>query len=280
MPKLDVCLEMVFCGRPCEERIGPIAREGYDCVEFWFHDATFDGRTCDAQHPKDPRAIAEACREHGVSVNNLVLNAPDGSFGGAPVNAGDRARYLERLDEVIEFGAKIGCRTAITCTGNLQPGLSRPQMRGNLEQALGAAAAAAEKNGFTLLLEPLNTLVDHVGYYLDSSAEGAEIVKAIGKPSLQLLYDVYHMQIMEGNIMANIGRHLDVIGHFHSAGVPGRHELDEGELNYPHLLAFLDRRGYTGRFGLEYSPALADHGQSLRRVRDHLAVRNDKPAEE
>jgi len=115
--------------------------------------------------------------------------------------------------------------------------------------------------------------VDHPGYYLDSSSEGAQIVRAIGSPSLKLLYDVYHMQIMEGNIIASIRRHADVIGHFHSAGVPGRHEHFETELNYPAILKAIEETGYEGCFGLEYQPAMQDHLDSLVRVREYLEGR-------
>jgi hydroxypyruvate isomerase len=143
-------------------------------------------------------------------------------------------------------------------------------MRRNLEETLGRAAAVAAKRDFTLLLECLNTRTDHFNYYLDSSSEGAAIVRAIGSPHLRLLYDVYHMQIMEGSILASIEENLDVIGHFHSAGVPGRHELWEGELNYPEIVRRIAAGGYTGAFGLEYAPAMADHTASLRRTRKYL----------
>ena len=121
-----------------------------------------------------------------------------------------------------------------------------------------------------LLLECLNTRTDHFNYFLDSSAEGAAIVRAIDRPNLRLLYDVYHMQIMEGSVIENIEEHLDVIGHFHSAGVPGRHELMDGELNYRHIIRRIEAAGYAGAFGLEYSPASADHAESLRRTRRYL----------
>jgi len=112
--------------------------------------------------------------------------------------------------------------------------------------------------------------VDHPGYYLDSSIEGCEIVRSIGSPYLNLLYDVYHMQIMEGNIIANIRRNMDAIGHFHSAGVPGRHEHFGTELNYLVILQAIEQAGYTGFFGLEYAPELPDHHASLVRVREYL----------
>lgn len=267
MIPLDVCLESVFTGLPAEDRVKKIAQAGYRFVEFWFHDATFDGTECSKKLPKNAASLAEACRKCGITINNMVVNAPDGSFGGAPVKAGDRGRYLERLEEVIEFAGRLGCRKAITCSGNLQAGLSRARMRANLEKALGQATAIAAKEGFTLLLEPLNTHVDHPGYYLDSSVEGAELVRAIASPNLRLLYDVYHMQIMEGNVIANVEKNIDIIGHFHSAGVPGRGELFTGELNYPQILRRIGTMGYKGRFGLEYFPKMKDHLASLKKVR-------------
>jgi hydroxypyruvate isomerase len=267
MIPIDVCLESVFTWLPAEERVRKIAQAGYRFVEFWFHDATFDGTECSRKLPKNAAALAEVCRKCGVAINNMVVNAPDGSFGGAPVKAGDRSRYLERLEEVIAFAGALGCRRAITCSGNLQPGLRRARMRANLEEALGRATTIAAKQGFTLLLEPLNTRVDHPGYYLDSSAEGAELVRAIASPNLRLLYDVYHMQIMEGNVIATVEKRMDLIGHFHAAGVPGRGELFTGELNYPQILRRIGALGYQGRFGLEYFPKMKDHLASLRQVR-------------
>src|ERR1035437_841031 len=143
--KYDVCLEMVFTALPTEERILKISEAGFDSVEFWFHDATFDGNTCATSLAKDPAAIRQACKAGGVTINNMVVNAPDGSFGGAPVNANDFKKYIDRLHEVIEYAAGIDCRMAITCAGNLVEGVSRSQMRANLERAYAEAASVAEK---------------------------------------------------------------------------------------------------------------------------------------
>jgi len=274
MLRLDVCLEAVFTDLPATERIERIAGCGYDCVEFWLHDATFRGGILDKSLPKDPVELRQACAEHGVSINNMVVNPPDdGSTGGSPSIAETHGRYLERVEEVIAFAQSAGCNKAITCSGDLQPGLSREQMRANIEKALGEAAAIAQKHQFQLLLEPLNSIVDHKGYFLDSSDEGADIVHSIGNTSLKLLYDVYHMQIMEGNILEHIREHLPIIGHFHSAAVPGRAEHDEGELNYPRILKFIEEGGYQGAFGLEYFPKLSDNAESLKRVREYLLRR-------
>jgi hydroxypyruvate isomerase len=268
--KYDVCLEMVFTHLPYAERIAQIAACGFDAVEFWFHDNTFNGTDCSGG-AKDAKVLAQACAASKVSINNMVVNSPDGGLGGSLVRAEDRAKYLARLEEVIAFAKACGCRQAITCTGNLQPDLTRNAMRRNVEQTLAQAAAIAAKHDFVLFLECLNTRTDHFNYFLDSSAEGAAIVRAINSPHLRLLYDVYHMQIMEGSVISNITENLDVIGHFHSAGVPGRHELMGGELNYQEIIRRIQAGGYQGAFGLEYTPAMADHSASLRATRQYLA---------
>lgn len=269
--KFDVCLEMVFTDLSTEERILKIAEAGFDTVEFWFHDATFDGRTCTSDLAKDPSAIREACRNSGVAINNMVVNAPDGSFGGAPVDANDFSKYIERLHEVIEYAESIDCRTAITCTGDLVEGVSRSEMRGNVERAFSEAARVAEKSGFSLIVEPLNTRVDHAGYYLDSSLEATEIVRKIGSPNFKLLYDIYHMRIMGADVVDDIEKSIDVIGHFHAAGVPGRHELNTGELDYVHVIQAIEALGYAGAFGLEYAPSLKDDAASLASMRSFLS---------
>jgi hydroxypyruvate isomerase len=265
--KLAVCLETVFTDLPVPERIGAIAQAGFQVVEFWHPEGTFDGKTIRLDLAKDAAELKRACQEHGVSINDFALHAWDGSIGGSPVKAADRQKYLEQIQRMIQFARAIGCPKGITLSGTIDPALSRTQMRDNLQRALGEAAEIASQADFTLLLEPLNTLVDHPGYYLDSTAEAAEIIRGMNQPCLKLLYDVYHMQIMEGNVIATIERNIDIIGHFHSAGVPGRAELDSGELNYPAIIKRIDALGYQSCFGLEYFPRQADSMASLESVR-------------
>jgi hydroxypyruvate isomerase len=271
MVRLSVCLETVFTDLPAEERIARIAAAGFRDVEFWHPEGTFDGKEVRFDWSKDAARLSEACRQHGVANNDFALHAWDGSIGGSPVKSADRPKYLAQIRKMIDFAEAIGCRKGITLSGTVDPALTRSQMRENLENALGEAVEIAAKAGFTLLLEPLNTLVDHAGYYLDSTAEAAEIIRGINSPRLRLLYDVYHMQIMEGKVIATIERNIDIIGHFHSAGVPGRAELFDTELNYPAIVKRIDALGYQGCFGLEYFPRMADHAASLEAIRRHLA---------
>jgi hydroxypyruvate isomerase len=248
----DVCIETLFPQLSCEEKIARTAACGYGAAEIWMPEG------------KDACALRQASESCGVSLCSMVVNAPNGSLGGAPVDAGDLSKYLERVEQVIEFGASAGITRGITCSGNVIPGLTGNEMRRNLSDALAGAAEIAARRDFVLLLEPLNTKVDHAGYFLDSSCVAAEIVREVGSPNLRLVWDIYHMQIMEGNVIAGIGANLDVIGHFHAAGVPGRHEITGGELNYSEIVRHIEAAGYSGTFGLEYIPAMEDHAESLK----------------
>ena len=187
------------------------------------------------------------------------------------VDPADREKYLARLKETIKVCKDIGCNAGITCTGNTLASVSLAEQKQNVIDTLKAAAEIAEAEDFKLYLEALNSLVDHEGYFLDSPFEGADIIRSVSSPNIKLLYDVYHMQIMEGNVIATIERNIDIIGHFHAAGVPGRAELFATELNYPEIVKRIDALGYQGCFGLEYFPRMKDHAASLEAIRGHLA---------
>jgi hydroxypyruvate isomerase len=271
MVTLAVCLEPIHPSLPVDQRIAKIAEAGFRAVEFWHPEGTFDGKTIRMDWSKDAAAVRKACEASGVALNDFAMHAWDGSIGGSPVKAADRRQYVDQIRAMIAFAQAAGCRKGITLSGTVDPSLSRAAMRTNLEVALGEVVPIAEKAGFTLLLEPLNTLVDHAGYYLDSSAEGFEIVRTFNSANLKVLFDVYHMQIMEGNILATIEKNIQWIGHFHAAGVPGRGEVFGCELNYPQILATIDSLDYDGCFGLEYFPKLADHDESLRKTLEYLS---------
>ena len=113
-----------------------------------------------------------------------------------------------------------------------------------------------EDSGVTLMIEPLNTLVNHPGYYLWSSVEGFDILLEVGHPLVKMVYDIYHQQVMEGNIIPNVVNHLNLIAHLHAAGHPGRRELQLGENDYHFIFHAIDQAGYTGACGLEYYPTL------------------------
>ena len=111
-----------------------------------------------------------------------------------------------------------------------------------------------ETAGRTLVIEPLNELVDHAGYYLIRSDEAFEIVEEVGSSNVKVVFDIYHQQISEGHLIRNIIQNIDKIGHFHAAGNPGRNELTRGEIHYPQVFEAIQSTNYEGYVGLEYWP--------------------------
>jgi len=270
MVPVSVCLETVFTNLPVEKRIAKIAEAGFKTIEFWHPEGTWDGKGVQTSMAKNAASMKTACEKNGITVNDFAFHAWEGSIGGCPVNADDHDKYITQIRKMIEFAKALGCKNGITLSGTVTKSLSREQMRKNLLKALAEATKIAQKEGITLLLEPLNTLVDHAGYYLDTPDEAAEIVREINSPNLRMLYDVYHMQIMRGNVISTIEKNIDIIGHFHAAGVPGRAELFGGELNYPEIVKRISKLGYKGCFGLEYFPKIKNHTTSLKKIRDYL----------
>jgi len=261
--RFGLCLEMVFTQEPFEERLSKAAKLGFKYVEMWFTDMAYKGT---------PERLAKLAAQNGVTITNTVIGSPDGSLGGGLTDPAKREQWLARTRATLDFNLKAGIPATIVCTGNLVPGLSKAQMRRSVLDGLRATVELAEKAHITLLLEVLNTPYDHAGYWLTSSDQGAELCRKVGSERLKLLYDCYHMQIMEGDLLNHIKRNLDIIGHMHSAGVPGRHELYNGEVDYRFLTSQVDALGYQGVFGLEYAPSVEDE-LSLKKTLEYLAGR-------
>jgi hydroxypyruvate isomerase len=264
MPKIDLCLDPFFIGSKTVDKIIKVKELGFDAVEFWFWDHEFNGSGLEFKK-KEIDEIADVIRELNVTINDIVVNSPDGSIGGFLTKPEDKEMYLDRLNETIEIAHKLKCTKLITCTGNEIKGKSFQQQFDSVVETLTKAAEIASKENITLVLEALNSHVDHEGYFLLSSKTGFDIVKKVNSPHLKLLYDVYHMQIMEGNHIATIQQNSHLIGHFHSAGVPGRNEIYKGEINYLPILEAVDNSGYDGCFGLEYWPS-EEEGLSLTKT--------------
>jgi hydroxypyruvate isomerase len=251
---------MAFADLLFEDRVRKAADCGFRNVEMWFVDGSFKGR---------PEQLANIAQTHDITITNTVIGSPDGAIGGGLTSPAKRQTWLARAAMTIEFTRQAEIPATIVCTGNNVKGMSRSQMLASVIAGLKPTVEMAEKAEVTLLLEPLNTRYDHPGYFLTGSDDGAEICRKIDSPRLKLLFDCYHMQIMEGDLVNHIERNIDVIGHFHSAGVPGRHELYQGETDYPFLLKQIERLGYQGVFGLEYMPS-TDHEESVRRTLAYL----------
>ncbi|MBD3185086.1 TIM barrel protein [Candidatus Poribacteria bacterium] len=237
MIKLSACIEALYTDVPFIERIEKVANVGLKAFEFW------------GWGNKDIDAIKEAKDKFGIEVGTFGADV-----GGPLVDPKNREKLPERLKASIEVAKKLGCDGMLVTTGNEIEGVSRDKQHESIVEGLKVAAEILEPEGMVLSLEPLNVLVNHKGYYLYTSDEGFQIIDEVGSPSVKLLYDIYHQQITEGNLIANITDSIDKISHFHVADVPGRHEPGTGEINYKNVFKSIAESGYERFVGLEFWP--------------------------
>jgi len=167
--------------------------------------------------------------------------------------------YLAMIPKV----AANGYKNLICFSGNRR-GMTDEQGWKNCKMGLEKILPAAEKHGVVLHMELLNSKVDHADYMCDVTSWGAELCRQLGSQNFKLLYDIYHMQIDEGNIISNIQKNIQHIGHFHTAGVPGRHEIDDKqELNYPAIMNAINELNFKGYVAQEFIPTAKDKAASL-----------------
>lgn len=245
----------------CDDPLDAVERAadlGLDAIDFWDVSST------------DPEALRAACDEHGVSVAASTCVGVAANTQGSGPGITDPTLHEEAVDDLersVEMGTEVGAEALVVTVGPERGDTPPGTEHRAIVDALRDAAPAAEDAGIDLVVEPLNNPVDHRGYYLDSSYEAYEIVHAVDSPAVSVLFDVYHQQITEGNVIANLTEHVEFVGYVHVADVPGRHEPGTGELNYERVFAALDDAGYEGYVGLEYSPA-ADADATVERVLD------------
>jgi hydroxypyruvate isomerase len=253
-----ICLEMIFQDMSPVERIGPIADAGFAAVEFW------------GWRDKDLPALAAACAEHRVRVANF-----SGHRKGSLIAAETHKAFFDDLRDAVAAARALGCRTLMLLSNELGEGgrvtatfdsLPVERKRANLRDGLRRAAEAVPAD-VSLVLEPLNTRIDHPGYFLQDMATAVALVREVGHPRLKVLCDLYHLGVMGEDLAAIIDRDVASIGHFHVADVPGRHEPGTGRLDWLALLRRIRDSGYPGTVGFEYSP-LADSAASLARIRE------------
>ncbi len=181
----------------------------------------------------------------------------------------NHSRIQDELRAGLETAKQYQIPNLIVFSGN-RNGKSEEEGAANTVEGLKLVAPDAEAAGVTLILELLNSKVDHADYQCDRTAWGVQVVKAVGSPRVKLLYDIYHMQIMEGDLIRNIRDNIEHIAHFHTAGNPGRKDLDEAqEIYYPAVARAIHETGYSGFVGHEFSPkgdTLAALQQALMRA--------------
>ncbi len=245
--RLCVPIPCFFDDHHFEEAVKAVASLGYDAVE-----------TYSWQH-LDLGSVRAACEENGVELLSMCttefrMTTPE-----------HRTLWLEGLRESCAAARRVGASRLITQVGQ-DSGAPRELQHTSIVAALTDARPILEESGITVMIEPLNTYVNHLGYYLWSSREAFDIIREVDHPLVKVVYDIYHQQVMEGNIIPNVTANLDCIAHLHSAGHPGRHELQRGENDYRFIFDAIDAAGYQGACGLEYMP-LMEPMESLRKAR-------------
>lgn len=246
---LSGCIEMLFAEHAAfPARIHACHDARLGAVEFW------------RWRGKDIEAIARASRESGLPVAVFSVEP-----GGRLVDPATHAEFLQGLRETIPIAARLGTTRLIVLSGDTLPGVPAAAQRDAVITALRAAAPIAEAAGITLLLEPLNTVRDHIGYFLDRTADGLDIIDAVASPAVRLLYDIYHSAMMGEDPAVVLAGRGDRVGYVHAADTNGRHEPGSGTIDWAHVRATLAGLGYTGPIGLEFRPA-ADTNAALRQA--------------
>lgn len=259
MPRLAANLSLLFPQLPFLDRFAAAAKAGFRYVEYQF------------PYPfGSARQVADSAQAAGVEVVLHNLPAGDAAKGdrGIACQPGRVGEFREGVERAIEYAKAAGCPRLNALAGIAPEGLAREQAREALIENLRYAAGKFKAAGLTLLTEPCNPRTIP-GFFLNTSRQGIEVIDAAGADNLMLQYDVFHMQIVEGDIGKTLERLLARIGHVQIADVPDRHEPGTGELNFDFLLAHIDRLGYKGWVGAEYIPA-GDTVQGLKWAAPYL----------
>jgi hydroxypyruvate isomerase len=204
--------------------------------------------------PREVEAFRKKMDDLKLSMGVFVVNRG----GWRPTALPDRSghgRFLEDMKRAVELHKMIGNECATATSGLGVPHLTFAQQTQNCVEALKRAAEIVEKTKLTLVLEPLNHKVDHAGYFVSYIEHAGEIIGSVGHPQVKILFDIYHQQITEGNIINHIQQYWDLIGYFQIGDVPGRKEPGTGELNYQNIFKAIHAKGYRGLLGGEHGLA-------------------------
>ena len=208
---------------------------GIDAYEFWFW------------WQQDLARLKEQQDKLGMTCCAICAK-----FLKNPGDPTEQSNYLADFRESVVAAKTLDCKKLIVQAGWEKPNLPWKLHRTTLLDTLVQAGEIADSEDITLVLEPLNIKVDHPGYHLWDTDDAFQVVQEVNRPNVKLLFDIYHQQISCGNIAASLSAHLDQIGHIHCAGVPGRHEITDGELNYAYIFSLLKQLNYPEYVGLEY----------------------------
>jgi hydroxypyruvate isomerase len=244
MPKLAANLSMMFQEAPFLDRFAAAGTCGFTGVEFLF--------------PYDFPADEIAARLDRHHLTQALFNLPPGDWAkgerGMAALPGREKEFMTSLERALPYARATKCKRVHAMAGNWPAGRDKREGRAVYVANLRRAADRLAEEGVTLVIEPINTR-DMPGYFLNTTGEAMSVIDDAGRDNLRLQLDLYHCQIMEGDLAAHVRRLAGRYAHVQIAGVPERHEPDRGEVNYDYLLPLLDEVGYDGWVGCEYRPA-------------------------
>ena len=255
MPQFAANLSLMYTELPFLDRFAAAARDRFTAVEFLF------------PYAFEPVEVAARLADNGLQL--VLFNAPPGGTDrsrmaaawdqnarGTAALPGHEAEFRAGVQEALRYAEVLGCPRIHVLSGIVPPGVERESLKDLCVGNLRWAAAEAARAGCDILIEPIN-LRDMPRYFLNRQDHAHELLDAAQAPNLKVLMDLYHCQIVEGDVAAKLQRYLPTgrVAHVQIAGVPGRHEPDRGELHYPFLFETLDALGYRGWVGCEYRPA-------------------------
>jgi 2-dehydrotetronate isomerase len=243
VPKFAANLSFIFQEVEFLDRFAAAARSGFKAVEYL------------TPYDHSPEAIAEQLSRHDLE--QALFNMPPGDWAagerGIGALPGREQEFRDGVETALVYAKATNCRMLHAMAGVLPGGRDLAEAertyRANLRHAADRLAAA----GLTLVIEPINTR-DIPGYFLNTTTQAMSVIEGVGRPNLKLQLDLYHVQIMEGDLAYRIRTLAGHYPHVQIAGNPGRHEPDVGEINYPFLFDLLDELGYAGWIGCEYRP--------------------------
>ncbi|HWK45831.1 MAG TPA: 2-oxo-tetronate isomerase [Stellaceae bacterium] len=243
MPKFAANLSMMFTELDFLDRFEAAAANGFEAVEFLF--------------PYEYPAAEIAARLEANGLVQALFNMPPGDWAsgmrGLAALPGREADFAATLDTALAYAEALGCRKLHCMAGILPAGVERARAFDTYVKNLALVAEHMAAAGILVVIEPINTR-DMPGFFLNRSGEARQVIETVGAENLKLQFDLYHCQIMEGDLAIHIRDTADITGHIQIAGVPERHEPDIGEINYPYLFQAIDTSGYEGWIGCEYRP--------------------------
>ncbi len=250
--RFSVMLWTIYGKLPFDQRLEKVAEAGYHAVELV--------NEYEKWSPDELRRASSKLRSLGI-----VVDAMAGAWTGI-ANPQAQEKFLADLNRLIPIAEQLQCPGIIVLSGDRVEGLSREAHHQNCIESLKRAAEIADKRNLTLLLENIDQ-EENPKYYLTSVAEGFEIIRQVNHPRVKFLYDFYHEQISEGNLIEKLEKDIAQVGLLHVADVPGRHEPGTGEINYTSIYRKLAQLSYRGYVAMEFEPA-GDPAASLRTARE------------